>query len=125
MKAVLSIVLGMVASFAFGYPLGQPLMQERDITQQPRTKTTTQTTTTTDANGTITQFTPGSVIVLRESGGPVRYRFGKTITYVDRSGKVLDQAEVNQRIRVGVPVRVHYMGTAPNLVVDRVTLEGD
>ena len=93
--------------------------------QQPRTRTTTQTTTTTDANGTITQFTPGSAIVLKESNGPVRYRVAKTITYVDQRGKRLDQAEVNQRIRVGVPVRVHYTGTAPNMIVDRVTLEGD
>ena len=125
MKAVLSIVLGMVASLAFGQTLRQPLMKERDITQQPRTRTTTQTTTTTDANGTITQFTPGSAIVLKESNGPVRYRFGQNITYVDQSGKTLDQAEVKQRIRVGVPVRVHYTGTAPNMVVDRVTIEGD
>jgi|SRR5215471_15162490 len=125
MKAVLSIVLAMVASFAFGQTLRQPLMKERDITQQPQTRTTTQTTTTTEANGTITQYTPGSVIVLRESNGPVRYRFGKTITYVTRSGRVLDQAEVNERIRVGAPVRVQYTGTGSNMVVDRVILEQD
>jgi hypothetical protein len=125
MKAVLSIVLAMVASFAFGQTLRQPLMKEQDIMQQPRTRTTTQTTTTTEANGTITQFTPGSAIVLKESNGPVRYRFGKTITYVTRSGKVLDQAEVSQKIRVGVPVRVHYTGTGPNMLVDRVVLEED
>jgi hypothetical protein len=125
MKAVLSIVLAMVASFALGQTLRQPLMKEQDITQQPRTRTTTQTTTTTEANGTITQYTPGSVIVLSESNGPVRYRFGKTITYVTRSGKVLDQAEVNQRIRVGAPVRVHFTGTGPNMVVDRIILEED
>ena len=91
--------------------------------QQPRTKTTTQTTTTTEADGTITQFTPGSAIVLKETSGPVRYRFGNTITYVTRSGKVLAPTEVKEKIRVGVPVRVHYSGTAPNMVVDRVVLE--
>jgi len=121
MKAVLSSVLAMVASFAFGQTLRQPLMKEQDIMQQPRTRTTT----TTEANGTITQFTPGSAIVLRESNGPVRYRFGNTITYVTRGGKVLDQADVKEKIRVGVPVRVHYTGTAPNMVIDRVVLEGD
>jgi hypothetical protein len=125
MKAVLSIALTMVASFALGQTLRQPLMKEQDITQQPPTRSTTQTTTTTEANGTITQYTPGSVIVLRESKGPVRYPFGKTITYVTRSGRVLDQAEVNQRITVGAPVRVHLTGTGPNMVVDRVILEED
>jgi hypothetical protein len=125
MKAVLSIVLAMVASFGLGQTLRQPLMKEQDIMQQPRTRATTQTMITTEANGTITQFTPGSAIVLRESNGPVRYRFGNTITYVTRGGKVLDPAEVKEKIRVGTPVRVHYTGTAPNMVVDRVVLEQD
>ena len=125
MKAVLSIVLAMVASFALGQTLRQPLMKTQDMSQQPRMRTTTQTTTVPEASGTITQYTPGSVIVLKESNGPVRYRFGKTITYATRSGKVLDQAAVRERIRVGVPVRVHYTGTAANMVVDRVILEED
>ena len=101
-------------------------MNERETTQQlQRPTTTTQTTSTTEANGTITEYTPGSAIVLRESAGPVRYRFGKTVTYVTRSGRVLDEATVKSTIRVGVPVRVHYAGTGPNMVVDRVTLEED
>ena len=52
---------------------------------------TTTTTTTTEGNGTITQYTPGSAIVLKESSGPRTYHFGKTVTYVTRSGKVLDE----------------------------------
>ena len=102
-------------------------MNEREVPrQQPqRQTTTTQTTSTTDADGTITEYTPGSAIVLRESSGSVRYRFGKTVTYVTRSGKVLDKNTVNTKIRVGVPVRVHYAGTGPNMVVDRVILEED
>jgi len=125
MKAVLSIVLAMVASFAWGQTLRQPLMKEQDITQQRRPQTTTQTTTTPEVSGTITQYTPGSAIVLKESNGPVRYRLGNTVKYGTRSGRVLDEATVKERIRVGVPVRVHYTGTAPNMVVDRVILEQD
>ena len=75
--------------------------------------------------GTITQYTPGSAIVLKETNGPVHYRFGKTVTYVTRSGQVLDQNAVRTRIKVGVPVRVHYVGTGQNRVVDRVILEKD
>src|SRR6476620_3330792 len=41
---------------------------------------TTTTTTTTEGNGTITEYTPGSAIVLKQTSGPVRYRFGKTVT---------------------------------------------
>jgi hypothetical protein len=125
-KMLLGIAVLAVASFASGQTTRQPLMNERETTQQlQRPTTTTQTTSTTDATGTITEYAPGNAIVLKESSGPVRYRFGKTVTYVTRSGRVLDQATVKTRIRVGVPVRVHYAGTGPNMVVDRVILEED
>lgn len=121
-----SIALATVASVAWGQTTRQPLMNERDIPQQPRRQTTTtQTTSTTEANGTITEYTPGSTIVLRETSGPVSYRFGRTVKYVTRGGRVLDDATVKSRIRVGVPVQVHYVGTGPNMVVDRVILEED
>ena len=86
---------------------------------------TTTTTTTTEGSGTITEYTPGSVIVLKETSGPRTYRFGKTVTYVTRSGKVLDENVVRTRVKVGVPVRVHYVGTADNILVDRVILDED
>jgi hypothetical protein len=123
-KMLLSIALAVMASFAWGQTTRQPLMNERQVPQQPQ-RTTTTTTTTTEGTGTITEYTPGSAIVLKESSGPVRYRFGKTVTYVTRSGMALDENTVRTRVRVGVPVRVHYMGTGPNMVVDRVILEED
>jgi hypothetical protein len=108
-KLLLSIALAVVAPFAWG-----------------QVSETTTTTTTTDANGTITEYTPGSAIVLRESSGPVRYGFGKTVTYVTRSGRVLDEDTVRTRVKVGVPVRVHYIGTpATTMMVDRVILDED
>jgi len=123
---LLSIALAVVASLAWGQTTRQPLMNERQVPQQqPQRTTTTQTTSTTEATGTITEYTPGSALVLRESSGPVSYRFGKTVTYVTRSGRVLDEATVKSRVRVGVPVRVHYAGTGPNMVVDRVIVEQD
>ena len=107
-KIVLSIALAFVAPVAWG-----------------QISETTTTTTTTDANGTITEYTPGSAIVLRETSGPVRYRFGKTVTYVTRSGKVLDEDVVSTRVKVGVPVRVHHTGAGDAMVVDRVILDED
>jgi hypothetical protein len=112
--------LAVVASFAWGQTIRQPLMKP----QQQTTNTTTATNATEDT-GTITQYTPGSAIVLKEASGPVHYRFGKTVTYVNRSGKVLDEKTVRTKIKVGVPVRVHYAGTGQNKVVDRVILEHD
>jgi hypothetical protein len=108
-KMLLSMALAVVAPFAWGQV----------------SETSTTTTTTTDANGTITEYTPGSAIVLRESNGPVRYRFGKTVTYVTRSGKTIDEDTVRTKVKVGVPVRVHYVGTGDNMMVDRVILDED
>src|ERR671937_470316 len=107
-KIVLSLALAFVAPFAWG-----------------QVSETTTTTTTTDASGTITEYTPGKAIVLRETSGPVRYRFGNTVTYVTRSGRVLDEDTVRTRVRVGVPVRVHYSGTGDSMIVDRVIVEED
>ena len=124
-KMLLTTALAVVASFAWGQTLRQPLMKTQDVPKQPQQPTTTTTTAATEDTGTITQYTPGSAIVLKEASGPVHYRFGKTVTYVTRSGKVLDQNTVKTRIKVGVPVRVHYAGTGQNKVVDRVILEQD
>ena len=107
-KLLLSLALAAVAPFAWG-----------------QVSSTTTTTTTTEGSGTITSFTPGSTIVLKESTGPRSYHFGKTVTYVTKTGKVLDEDTVRTRIKVGVPVHVHYMGEGDNMLVDRVILDED
>ena len=107
-KVILSIVLAVAAAFAWA-----------------QVSETTTTTTTTEGTGTITEFTPGSTIVLKESTGPRTYHFGKRVVYVTRSGKELDEATVRTRVRVGVPVRVHYVTEGDNMLVDRVILDED
>ena len=107
-KLILSMALAVAAPFAWA-----------------QVSETTTTTTTTEGSGTITTFTPGSSIVLKESSGPKTYRFGKKVVYVTRSGKELDEATVRTRIRVGVPVHVHYAGEGDSMLVDRVILDED
>ena len=106
-KILLSIALAIAAPFAWA--------QVSETT----------TTTTTEGSGTITEYTPGSVIVLKETSGPRTYHFGNTVTYVTRSGKVLDADVVRTKVKIGVPVRVHYVGTGDNVMVDRVILDED
>jgi hypothetical protein len=106
-KLLLSMALAVAAPFAWA-----------QVSQ-------TTTTTTTEGSGTITEYTPGSQIVLKETSGPRTYRFGKTVTYVTRSGKVLDPDVVKTKVRVGVPVHVHYAGTGDNMMVDRVIVDED
>jgi hypothetical protein len=107
-KVILSMVLAMAAPFAWA-----------------QVSETTTTTTTTEGTGTITEFSPGSAIVLKESAGPRHYHFGKKVVYVTRSGKELDEDTVRTRVKVGVPVRVHYTGEGDNVMVDRVILDQD
>ena len=107
-KAIISLIIAGVAPFAWA-----------------QVSTTSTTTTTTEGGGTITEFTPGSVIVLKESSGPRHYRFGKTVTYVTKSGKAITEDEVRTRIKVGVPVHVHYSGEGDAMMVDRVILDED
>jgi hypothetical protein len=107
-KVILSIALAVAAPFAWA-----------------QVSETTTTTTTTEGSGTITEFSPGSTIVLKESAGPKHYRFGKRVTYVTRSGKELDEATVRTKVKVGVPVRVHYVGEGDAMLVDRVILDED
>ena len=107
-KLILSMALAVAAPFAWA-----------------QVSETTTTTTTTEGTGTITEFSPGNTIVLKESAGPRHYRFGKKVVYVTRSGKELDEATVRTRVRVGVPVRVHYVTEGDNMLVDRVILDED
>ena len=86
---------------------------------------TTTTTTTTEGDGTITEYTPGNSIVLKETTGPRHYRFGKKVVYVTRSGRELDEDTVRTRVRVGVPVHVHYVGEGDDMMVDRLVLDED
>ena len=39
--------------------------------------------------------------------------------------RVLDTDTVKTRVKVGVPVRVHYSGAGDNMVVDRVVVDQD
>ena len=75
-----------------------------------QTETTT-TTTTTTSSGTITEYSPGSAFIVKETSGPVSYRYGETITYVTRSGKTLTDDEVRTRVKLGIPVNVQFSPT--------------
>lgn len=84
------------------------------------TKTTVKTTTST---GTITEYVPGTTFVVKETSGPVVYHYGKTVTYVTKSGKALTDADVKTRIKVGIPVSVHYGTEGENRVITSVVID--
>jgi len=107
MKKTLPVILcAMVASAAFG----------ADVT-------TTTTTTTTEGTGTITEYSPGSTFIIKESSGPVTYHYGKKVTYVTRSGRTLSDEDVRTRIKVGLPVHVRFSTEGRDRIIERVELE--
>ena len=92
------MVIGMAASVAFA------------------AETVSTTTTTTTSSGTISEYSPGSTFIVKESSGPVTYRYGEKVTYVTRGGKTLTDDQVRTRIKVGAPVSVHYDTVGEDLV---------
>ncbi len=78
----------------------------------------TQTTTTTTENfGTVTEFTPGTTLMLKtEAAQPVRYKFSKTVTYVTPDGKVIESSKVRKDSKV----RVHFVKDGDDMLVDRM-----
>jgi hypothetical protein len=85
--------------------------------------TSTTTTKTTYGTGTITEYTPGTTFVVKETSGPVTYRYGKKVVYVTKSGKALTEDDVRTRIKVGAPVRVQYGTEGDARVISRVEIE--
>lgn len=82
-------------------------------------------TTTTTSSGTLTEYTPGSAFVVKESSGPVTYRYGEHVTYVTKSGKTLGDDEVRTRIKAGIPVSVSYSTEGNDRVINRVEVDDD
>ena len=79
--------------------------------------TTETTTTTTESTGTVTDFTPGEMMVLKtEAVEPVRYKFSKQVTYVTSDGRVIQPSE----IRKDSKVQVHYIKEGDDMLVDKV-----
>ena len=80
------------------------------------------TTTTTESTGTVTEFTPGQALILKtEAAEPMRYKFGKTVTYVTSDGRVIEAS----KIRKDSKVRVHYIKQGDDMLVDKVIVTQD
>ena len=113
-KSIVSVAFAtaIMGSVAFA----QTSTSSTTVATQPNGTTET-TTTTTESTGTITEFTPGQTLFLKtEAAQPVRYRFGKTVTYVTADGRVIEAS----KIRKDSKVRVHYIKEGDDMVIDKV-----
>ena len=107
MKKIIVSILAVSAAAAFA----------ADVT------TSTTTTSTTYGTGTITEYTPGTTFIVKETSGPVTYKYGKKVVYVTKGGTVLTDDQVRTRIKVGAPVRVQYGTEGDARVISRVEIE--
>ena len=68
----------------------------------------------------MTTFTPGKTIVVKTTAAePVTYELGKTVRYVDKTGKEIQAS----RIKSGTRVHVYYDTTGNTQMVNRVVVE--
>jgi hypothetical protein len=114
MKLFLSIASAIALMGSVAY--GQTSSTSTTVaTENPATTETT--TTTTESTGTVTDFTPGQMMVLKtEAVEPVRYKFSKQVTYVTSDGRVVQPSQ----IRKDSKVRVHYVKQGDDMLVDKV-----
>jgi hypothetical protein len=118
-KAILSVTFATALMGLVAY--GQTSTSSTTVATGANGATET-TTTTTESTGTVTEFTPGHALVLKtEASEPVRYKFGKTVTYVTSDGKVIEASQ----IRKDSKVRVHYLKEGDDMVVDKVIVTRD
>lgn len=94
------------------------VVRKRTTTTVPGGAQTETTATTT--RGTITEFAPSERVVIRSTttNAPVRYRFTKTTTYVDRAGNPVSI----KTIKTGLPVTVHYAKEGEDFIATQVVV---
>jgi hypothetical protein len=74
-------------------------------------------TSTTTSSGTISEFSPDTVVLRSEtSSEPVRYTYSKTTTVVDEAGAPVDISVV----KTGVPVQVIYASEGDRMVARKI-----
>ena len=80
-------------------------------------QTVVKETTTTTALGTISEFSPDTIVIKSEtSTDPVRYYYNNTTTYVDETGAVV----AVKSVKSGLPVTVYYTKVGDRNVVTKV-----
>jgi len=75
------------------------------------------TTSTTTSAGTISTFSPETIVVKTEaSADPVTYSYTKTTTYVDETGAPVSMTLVKS----GLPVTVYYIKDGDRMIASKV-----
>jgi hypothetical protein len=81
---------------------------------------TTTTETTTSTHGTVTKYEHGKTIVVRteKEENPISYALGKTVHYVNKAGRKIDEHLIRPGTRVIVYTAKGKLDAAERVVVD-------
>ena len=95
--------------------------QTRTTTTEQKTTTQPTTTTETDSGMVTTTYEPGKIIVVgsERSHDTFCFALGKTVRYVNKAGREIDE----HLIKSGTRIHVYYDGTGENRVVNRVMVD--
>ena len=81
--------------------------------------TTVNTSTTTETAGTISEFSPDSIVVRSEtSSSPMHYNSTKSTTYVDDMGNPVSV----ETVKSGLPVTVYYTREGDRMIANKVVV---
>jgi len=91
-----------------------------NITRAQTAATSTTTTSTTQCAGTISQFSPDTIVVRSTtSATPVSYSYSKTTTYVDQNGNPVSM----ETVKSGLPVTVYYTQDGDKMIASKVVVQ--
>src|SRR5688572_12713113 len=91
------------------------------VSAQTSVTTTTggTTTSTTTTAGTISEFSPDTIVVRSETAtAPIRYSYTKSTTYVDETGAPVSI----EMVKSGLPVTIHYIKEGDKMIANKVVV---
>ena len=120
-KSMITLACALIAPVAFAQT--STTTEKTTTSTAPVAGTTKTETTTTYTDGTVTTYTPGQTIVVRKEGvtDPISYTIGKTVHYMNKAGREIDE----HMVKPGARVHVYYSGTGSTQVVERVVVDDD
>jgi len=90
-----------------------------NVTRAQTPVASTTTTSTTTSAGTVSQFSPDTIVVrTTTSPDPISYSYSKTTTYVDEDGNAVS----SETVKSGAPVTVYYTQDGDKMVATKVVV---
>ena len=110
----------MIAAFAAATIFGSVGIAQTVVVDPTAAPSVTATTTSsTVAEGTISDFSPDTIVVRSTTAtAPTRYVYRKTTTYVDENGNTV----ASETVKSGAPVTIYYTKDGDKMIATKVVV---